>query len=406
MSSELRAASCERWVGSRRLSYVACLFLLSFAGGWAQPLRVGLVQQFSNLPQVTLRSAAEFCVTDSAGDTIAAVAAGGEVTLSAKDGAMELARASGASVPAGSQIEAAGLAPDTLIIVSCPNRPPGQYRGRIVARAGERGILLINVVDVEDYLLGVLPAEIPVEFNPEALKAQAVAARTYAWANRGRHDKLGYDLCDSTDCQVYLGASGEKPTTSAAVKETAGLVAVYQGRPISAQYSADCGGMTQNGGAPYLVSVADRPEDGGPDYCEHNGHTWTKSWPLEEFEKLLQGSYPDLKGLKTISVTSTDASGRAVEVKIEAEKGAVTLSGVRLRSLSGNTVIRSAAFTVKVQDGNVLFEGKGYGHGIGLCQHGANALAAPPHNYTFDRILKHYYQGIEIVPVSSVGTPG
>jgi stage II sporulation protein D len=61
---------------------------------------------------------------------------------------------------------------------------------------------------------------------------------------------------------------------------------------------------------------------------------------------------------------------------------------------------------VKVQDGNVLFEGKGYGHGIGLCQHGANALAAPPHNYTFDRILKHYYQGIEIVPVSSVGTPG
>jgi stage II sporulation protein D len=137
-------------------------------------------------------------------------------------------------------------------------------RGELELRPGLRGVLVINVINLEQYLRGVVPAEMgPRAFpNLEALKAQAVAARTYAVAHLGDHAAEGYDLCDSQACQVYEGASTEQPLTDRAVLETAGEIMTWQGRPIDAMYHSTCGGHTEDAAAlfpdraqPYLKGV-------------------------------------------------------------------------------------------------------------------------------------------------------
>lgn len=376
-----------------------CIILSLAAYCQAEPVRVGLVRQFSSASSITIHSADEMSVLDSKDATVK-VQAGEQVTLARNNGGIDLRRADGTSVQLGDKSEI--VTTGTAISISRQGSSESSFRGKIEAAVDGQGLSLVNVVEVEDYLPGVLPSEMPVGFHPEALKAQAVAARTYAYAGRGRHGKQGYDLCDATHCQVYLGVRGEKAPTTQAVRDTAGLVAVYEGKLISALYSSDCGGMTQDGGKPYLVSVSDRIENGGVDHCERNGHSWTKSWSLPEFEALLRKPFPSLTGIKSMAVSSADGSGRVGEVKIESEDGDKTITGSSLRNLLGFAVIKSTAFTVKVEEGNIVFEGKGFGHGVGLCQFGANGLAGPPNNYTFEQILKHYYRGIEVMPVSQV----
>jgi len=125
-----------------------------------------------------------------------------------------------------------------------------QYRGRLEARVGRAGNLqLINEVDMEDYLRGVVPNEMGPGIYPElqALKAQAVAARTYIVANLGLYDDDGYDVCDSAQCQVYKGAGTEQPLSDQAVDETRGMILTYNGRPINALYTSTCGGHTEDG---------------------------------------------------------------------------------------------------------------------------------------------------------------
>ncbi len=139
-----------------------------------------------------------------------------------------------------------------------------RYRGRLRLRTGHGGILVVNELNLESYLRGVVPGEMGPHSFPEleALKAQAVAARTYAVAHLGDHDDEGYDICDTPACQVYLGIDAEHPLTDRAVLETAGLVAVYQGLPIDAMYTSTCGGHTEDAGLlfpdraqPYLKGV-------------------------------------------------------------------------------------------------------------------------------------------------------
>jgi stage II sporulation protein D len=143
------------------------------------------------------------------------------------------------------------------------------YRGFIEVRSAEGGgLIVINVVGLQDYLKGVVPNELSPQMFPEieALKAQAVAARTYAVRNMGQFVALGYDLCATPTCQVYRGFSSESPLSSQAVDETRGRVATYKGEPINALYTSTCGGHTEDGGnifdegAPYLTGVACTPE--------------------------------------------------------------------------------------------------------------------------------------------------
>lgn len=151
------------------------------------------------------------------------------------------------------------------------------YRGSINLQNIGGLIRVLNNIDIEEYLYGLVPREMPASFPKEALKAQAVAGRTYAMQNTSKHIKEGYNICDTTHCQVYGGYDGEKPATTLAVEDTRGLVARYKGEMINAQYHSCSGGYTNSsvdvwgGDTPYLIGVKD-------DYSKASPHNqWSLS---------------------------------------------------------------------------------------------------------------------------------
>jgi len=257
-----------------------------------------------------------------------------------------------------------------------------------------------------DYLWSVVAAEMPASFEPEALRAQAVCARTYAlWrkGHPGKHENA--DLCaNSGCCQAYISREeaaarwGAKEAEYAAkitgaVADTAGVAALYNGAPIQAVFFSSSAGPTEDAAAvwgsdlPYLTSVP------SPEGEEVPGWRTDVTMTAEEVRALVTASYPgadlseDPSGWFT-DFTYTDA-GRVRTVKV----GGVELSGGAARSLFS---LRSAAFGVEYKEGGFIFSTTGYGHGVGLSQYGANAMAKS--GSTWREILEHYYTGITLGP--------
>jgi peptidoglycan hydrolase-like amidase len=247
-------------------------------------MQVGAFQQDANAQQLVSRlAAAAFDArveTDAAGlRRVTALAADGErdealaqrlrqagFTDARRSGAVSavvLAQGEDGATAQGPTVRLVPLDPDPVRVGA------KSVRGELELRPSAGGVIVVNVVNLEQYLRGVVPAEMGPRSFPllEALKAQAVAARTYAVAHLGDHAAEGYDLCDSTACQVYEGAGAEQPLSDRAVLETAGEVVTYQGKPIDAMYHSTCAGHTEDGAAvfpqraaPYLKGVACRGE--------------------------------------------------------------------------------------------------------------------------------------------------
>lgn len=209
----------------------------------------------------------------------------------------------------------------------------GTFRGKLVARASGEGLYVINDVGLDDYIKGVVPNESPASWPAAALKAQAVAARSYALATDA--GGAGFDQYDDTRSQVYVGKSTEQPTTNRAVRRTAGKVLRYDGEVIPAYFSSSSGGQTENvefgfgGGTPrpYLKSVRD-PYDKASPY-----HRWTETFSRRE----MQSRLGDLVAgrLRRIKVTKTGVSPRIVEAKVIGSAGRRTATGAELRSRLG-----------------------------------------------------------------------
>lgn len=256
-------------------------------------------------------------------------------------------------------------------------------------------------MDMEDYLTGVLLGEVPADFEPEALKAQAVAARTYTakvLATGGKH--ADGSLCeDHTCCQAYyspdryLESGGTRENLEkirTAVTDTAGLVLTYEGELIEATYFSCSGGSTEDAAAvwgtdyPYLRAVPSPGEETSSHYRE------TVRFGAGTFQtklgKLLPGDPASWFG----EVSLTPGGGVAA-MRI----GDETYTGTRLRKLLN---LPSTAFTVAVEEGEIVFTTRGYGHRVGMSQYGADAMAAT--GSTFDEILLHYYPGTELVRLS------
>ena len=253
---------------------------------------------------------------------------------------------------------------------------------------------------LEDYLVGVVAAEMPADFEPEALKAQAVAARTYTLycARTGRHS--GADVCtDFTCCQAWRGETQLRERWGAdyadnlarvrgAVEATAGRYLSYEGQAVFAAFHSSSAGFTEDCGAiwsglPYLVSVPS-PEDADsvPNYV-----SLVEVAPLDFRDTLLfESPEADFTGAPEswIGALRRDASGRVAE----AELGGAVFSGVKLRALFA---LRSTAFTLAYEDGVFRFTVTGYGHGVGMSQYGAEVMAASGADYR--EILAHYYPG-------------
>ena len=269
----------------------------------------------------------------------------------------------------------------------------------------------VLTLGLDQYLWRVVAAEMPASFELEALKAQAAAARTYTLSKLGRtvEKHPDADMCtDITCCQAYIdpdqaaanwgdNAAVYTAKITSAVSETDGMAVLYDGQPIQAVFFSSAAGRTVDAlevwgnSVPYLTGV-DSPEgDEVPNY--HSTVTFT----LEEFKSKLLAQYPDadLSGDPAgwFQNTVPNSAGGVEQVDV----GGVTVSGGALRTLLG---LRSTSFTVTADSQGVTFSVTGYGHGVGMSQYGANALAKQ--GKTYDEILKWYYTGVEVAPY----TPG
>lgn len=258
---------------------------------------------------------------------------------------------------------------------------------------------------LEEYLVGVVAAEMPASFHMEALKAQAVAARTYTLTRlNGGGCTSGCDLCsDSKCCQAYdtdeacrkkWGSSyaANIQTIRAAVIETQGEALYYDGKLIEALYHAASGGMTEDSenvfasARPYLRSVDSKNEVGSSHITDEERLT------RKEFVKALNKAWPKAKLSADkledqVEITERFESGRVESIRL----GGVTATG---RELRGALELRSANFTIQFTKNEIIIDTRGYGHGVGMSQAGANGMAQD--GATYDEILKHYYTGVEI----------
>ena len=273
-----------------------------------------------------------------------------------------------------------------------------QYRGLIEIHNSLGVLQVINVVSMNDYLKGVVPSEIPALWPEEALKAQAVAARTFCYYHiaKGNSNAL-YNLDASTNSQVYKGVSVEKPTTTKAVEETAGIIITEGGQPIIAYFHSTCGGRTADDqtvwsgdGHDYLKGITCK-------FCGDSPHsTWESELSLADITKTLQTKYNSIDKITNISFAKKD--GRVVEVKITYSNGSVRLKGNDFRLMFPSQTIKSLYFTSEKKGKGLLLKGHGWGHGVGMCQWGAKGMADA--GFAYKNIISHYYKNIRLVKIS------
>lgn len=328
------------------------------------------------------------------------------------------------------------------------------YRGVIEIYKNASTVNAVNILPLEDYLLGVVTSEMPQSWPIEAIKAQTVAARTYAEYNLGKHGK--YDLCDNTDCQQYNGVNGESSAGKQAVNATKGVMAYYNGSLISATYFSSSGGHTQSAAdvwgtdIPYLVGVKEINETGGKQ--------WVRTFTYDEITELCKGASIDVGTVTSVRVGETLDGGFVKTMIIEGTNGSVTLEREDIRNLfknsaegslysrnfkisntsvksnnvyviaednegsvdinvvsavaengvvgpvqnsnivivgsEGEYVLSSGESNMSESQDSVTITGSGYGHGVGMSQYGAKGMAEL--GYTYDEILKYYYTGIDV----------
>jgi SpoIID/LytB domain protein len=267
------------------------------------------------------------------------------------------------------------------------------YRGSLLAAINEDGTFtVINTLDLESYLYGVVPREMPASWPKEALAAQAVAARTYAMSRLGQFEAEGFDVFDTTKDQVYGGASAEHKNSTAAVELTRGVGAVdLDGARVNALYFSTAGGCTEDNDAvfeedplPYLRSVKTTWDAESPNF------SWALSLTKAELEgKLNKNPASKIGELSTITLRGKTTAGRWTWVELEGSLGTKTLRGHQFRKTLGASRLKSTLFTMTEADDVYTFDGKGYGHGVGMCQYSAKGMAAA--GYTHRQILRTFY---------------
>lgn len=328
------------------------------------------------------------------------------------------------------------------------------YRGYIMFNTSGDKLCIINYLDIEEYLYGVVPREMGSSFHMEALKAQAIASRTYAMRNLNKHISDGYNLCDTVHCQVYGGYNVESPKTSEAVDKTKGMIITYNGRPIDAAFHSNSGGHTDDakeiwgGDAPYLTGRVDEFSKSFPN------SSWKLNLTSEEIGSKLKNNGINVGKVLDLIILDTTPAGRVSEIVIVGTTGKKIISGNEFRTIIGGDTLKSTLFTVDKEnkfdneikiysidkyenkknvalnnigiidkDGNILkadkinyiitdrgiehvnldtianivnftIYGKGYGHGLGMSQWGAEGMALNGYNY--EEILKYYYKGVDI----------
>lgn len=336
--------------------------------------------------------------------------------------------------------------------VYCVDMGKRVYRGRIeIGRYNKSGLTAVNIVGLEEYLYGVVPAEVSSTWHEEALKAQAVCARSYALVKAGfggaSNVKNGYKIVDTVSSQVYKGYFAESPKANRAVDATKGEMVCYNNKVIATYFFSTSGGRTESSGdawavhLPYLKSV--------PDPYEYNPsrEVWQVTMSLSEINSLLSGQGISLDALKKLEISQYSETGRAMALKLTGANRSLFLQGTTIRtvlnlystkfkivkqgdipdevtvlSADGSATGRISDMYVASAEGvskasgelaqyvvqsdnnlwnyprsapqgadELLFAGMGYGHGVGMSQHGAKGMAEA--GYTYKEIIEYYFTG-------------
>lgn len=267
-----------------------------------------------------------------------------------------------------------------------------KFRGFIeIINNAPSSFTIVDVLPLDEYIYGIIKGEISPKWPPEAIKAQIVVARTYALKNLGKHRKEGFDLCNTTDCQVYGGMDSEDPVSNKLVDETFGQVLTYKDELISTPYHGFCGGHTEEARnvwegtneVPYLRIKRCK-------FCKDAPHfNWSAKFERAKLKAKLSAKGFDVGKISDIRVTQRSSSGRAVEIRITHRDGKIVLRANKFRLLLGSDIIRSSNFKIKKGRDVFVFEGTGWGHGVGLCQEGDKGMAEK--GFSYRKILQFYY---------------
>ncbi|MGZ3580330.1 MAG: SpoIID/LytB domain-containing protein [Syntrophales bacterium] len=291
------------------------------------------------------------------------------------------------------------LSPDGLVIVplegKCLNLNGVPYRGEFRIEKGARAdIDVINVLDVEAYLYGVVPKEMSPQWPLEALKAQSIAARTYALYQKEKSKDKDFDLIATTASQVYGGFAAESARSNQAVDETRGMVLLYEGQLALTYFHANSGGMTEEArrvwsvDVPYLKGVRDDYSAKAP------GCSWKLSLNTGKIRTALNGKGLDVGQIERLVPLDISPSGRVTKIKIFHGGKESVLTGNDFRLKTDPTQVKSTLFTMTNEGNEIHLEGKGSGHGVGMSQWGAYIMARE--GISYGDILKHYYYGVEL----------
>lgn len=327
------------------------------------------------------------------------------------------------------------------------------YRGSIRFIRNNKTIRIINNLDLEDYLYGVVPREMGANFPEEALKAQILASRSFAMSNLNKHKSEGYNLCNTTHCQVYSGHSVENEKINRLVDETRGEYVYYNGKIAETVFHSNNGGYMESAKSAWgshIDYLLAREDIYSKDTVNSN---WTVKISLEDLNKKIENAGIKIGKLEDINILSTTEAGRVSEIELSGSEGREVISGSRFRTIMGNNNFKSTWFKIggkdviiskddieifirdrsgverlrdnivyiegardstrarledleiyglkKNQDNNkekvpseLIFEGRGFGHGVGMSQYGAKTMAEKGYNYI--EILEHYYDGTDI----------
>lgn len=292
------------------------------------------------------------------------------------------------------------------------------YRGSIRIQPWNGGLLAMNIVGLEDYLLGVVPGEIGRKLRwklYEAVRAQAIVARTYTIRSIGQYLGKPWDLRDDTRDQVYEGALGEDSLCTRAVRSTRGQILVDAGgTPVDAYYHATSGGRTADivqvwphkEAKPYLRGIVDTAPDGRAWSGASNSSEWTETWDGAALRAAVRADLSEAVGRKVdpgevraIRLEGRDSSGRASKLVVEGALATIEVPSDRIRwalrrTAKGRPILRSARFELREENGKYIAIGTGNGHGVGMSQNGAMGRAWA--GQTSAQILSAYYPGTQL----------
>lgn len=368
-------------IASASLSLLLGMAIASPAQAEDLEMRVAIEE---DVQQIQIGGHTDALVTDSSGQVLGEISGGTALTASYAGSGVQLGDWQGDAL----WIEPAN---DGFVWIGSK-----WYRGRARVVPTAQGLTVVNYVNLEEYLYSVVGAEVPTNWPMEALKAQAVAARSYALYQRQTSANTVFDVGDTTRWQVYSGLEEEAATTQAAVQATEGQVLTFGGQIINAVFHSSSGGHTENvedvwqQPLPYLRGV--------PDYDQEAP---VFSWQVQLTADEIQQEISSVGNVIAFEPERLTPRGRVVTMRVVGDAGETTVSGNELRRMFN---LRSTLFTVQPQFGRVasaddgaqrpsefVINGGGFGHGIGMSQYGAYGMARQGQEY--HQILAHYYSG-------------